>query len=50
MESIIHLITFEDDSTKVQLKAVLSSLAANVKPIQMNRHFKVLFSSTKRGS
>ena len=38
MESIIHLITFEDDSTKVQLKAVLSSLAANV---------KTYFSSTK---
>ncbi|XPD81777.1 response regulator [Proteus mirabilis] len=48
MESIIHLITFEDDSTKVQLKAVLSSLAANVKTYSNEQAFlKYYFSSTK---
>ena len=48
MESIIHLITFEDDSTKVQLKAVLSSLAANVKTYSNEQVFlKYYFSSTK---
>ncbi|HGN1790156.1 TPA: response regulator transcription factor [Proteus mirabilis] len=48
MESIIHLITFEDDSTKVQLKAVLSSLVANVKTYSNEQAFlKYYFSSTK---
>ncbi|MCK9781145.1 MULTISPECIES: response regulator transcription factor [Enterobacterales] len=48
MESIIHLITFEDDSTKVQLKAVLSSLAANVKTYSNEQAFlKYYFSSIK---